>query len=116
MLLLFVLLLVPASIQSAVITRSLSFAWTYTTTDEADITGFEICQFSPPALIGAAPAVINDIPKTARFATGSITYDNARPQRFFIRAIDDTDPAAIEKSDPSNVIKLIVTPGQFKRN
>jgi hypothetical protein len=107
------LCLVPVVAQTATVTRSIHFSWSYTAEAEAEITGFIIYQ-----LVGTDPekAVISDIPKTARFATGPITYDNGRTNRFYIRAIDASDPLNIDRSDPSNTVKMVVAPGQFKKN
>ena len=39
-------------------------------------------------------------------------------QRFFIRAVsvDPVDPTIIDRSEPSNVVRLLISPSRFKRN
>jgi len=106
-----------ADISSAgTITRQMSFTWTYTVAEEADITGFKIYQYALPLTPSAATVVIDNIPKTTRFATATLSYDSAKSQRLFIRAVDESDPANPEYSGDSNIIKLIAAPSGFKRN
>lgn len=107
------LCLLPVMVQAATVTKTVPFGWVYTAEAEEDITGFEIYQ-----LVGVLPekAVISNIPKTARFAAGPITYDNGIVNRFYIRALNKTDPLNIEYSDPSNTVRFLASPGQFKRN
>jgi hypothetical protein len=106
-------LLVPVIGFAGTTTKTQTFGWTYTAEEEAEITGFVIYQ-----LVGTSPekAVISNIPKTARFATGTITYDNGAVNRFYIRAVNNTDTNNIEYSDPSNTVRFLASPGQFKRN
>ena len=108
-----ILCLVPTFALAGTITKSTSFSWSYTAESEEEITGFEIYQ-----LVGTLPekVAIGDIPKTARFATGIITYDNGTVNRFYIRAINDSDPQNLERSDPSNTVRFLASPGQFKKN
>jgi len=113
MLLLLLLLAIPAMVSAGMITKSETFSWSYTAEAEAEITGFEIYQ-----LVGTLPekAVISKIPKTARIATGTITYDTGTVTRFYIKAYNDANPDAIEFSGPSNTVRIHATPGNFKRN
>lgn len=106
------LCMMPAIASAVSVTENLSFSWSYDAESEAEITGFEIYQ-----LVGTLPekAVISKIPATARFATGPITYDNAKVNRYYIRAYNDSNPEAIEFSGPSNTYRQHVAPGQFKR-
>jgi len=92
--------------------KSFLFMELHDAESEAEITGFEIYQ-----LVGTLPekAVISKIPATARFATGPITYDNAKVNRYYIRAYNNSNPEAIEFSGPSNTYRQHVAPGQFKR-
>jgi len=111
--LLIALLVIPAMASAGMITKSETFSWSYTAEAEAEITGFEIYQ-----LVGTLPekAVISKIPKTARIATGTITYDTGSLNRFYIKAYNDSDTNAIEFSGPSNTVRIHATPGNFKRN
>jgi hypothetical protein len=105
-------LMVPVSAMAAMVTESLSWTWDYSVEAETEITGFTIYQVT-----GTLPekAVIQKIPKTARTATGMITYDNAVVNRFYIRAYNDSNPDSIEYSGPSNTYRLHVAPGQFRK-
>jgi len=113
LILMLVLVLSPALLHAGTITRSETFGWTYTPEAEAEITGFEIYQLVGA---GAEKAIISNIPKTARFATATITYDNGTINRFYIKALNASDPLNIEYSGPSNTVRLLASPGQFKRN
>jgi len=117
-LLVIVMLCMASGANAATITRTLPFSWTYDVADEAEITGFEICIFSADATEQNAVVAIGNIPKTARFATGPVTYDMAKTQKLFIRAVsvDPSDPTLIEKSGPSNMIRLLIAPGKFRKN
>jgi len=108
-----VVCLIPVFVLAGTITKSETFGWTYTAEAEAEITGFEIYQLVGA---GAEKAVISNIPKTARFATGTITYDTGTINRFYIKALNASDPLNIEYSGPSNTVRLLASPGQFKRN
>ena len=102
----------PTTGMAAMVTESLPWGWDYSDEAEAEITGFIIYQ-----LTGTLPekAVISNIPKTARMATGTITYDNAVVNRFYIRAYNDSNPDSIEYSGPSNTYRMHVAPGRFKK-
>ena len=112
------LLTFPTLLNAATITKTLSFGWTYTAAEEAEITGFEICNYAGVVPIDSAVVAIGDIPKTARFATGMVTFDDKVTQRFFIRAIavDPADSTIIDRSEPSNVVRLLIVPSRFRRN
>lgn len=105
-------LLMPVAAMAAIVTESIPWGWTYDAVNEAEITGFTIYQVT-----GTLPekAVISNIPPTARFATGEITYDNSVVNRYYIRAYNDTDPTAIEYSGPSNTYRMHVAPGKFRK-
>lgn len=107
-------LMIPALSLAGTVTKSETFGWTYSDEAEAEITGYEIYQVS-----GVLPetVAIGEIPKSARFATGTITYDNGTVNRFYIRAINkNLVDGTVERSDPSNVVRFLATPGQFKKN
>jgi len=107
------LLAVPMISQARTITKSESFSWTYTPEAEAEITGYTIFM-----LEGGNPekeAIVN-IPKSARFATGPVTYENGSVTKFYIKAYNDSDPTNIEWSGLSDVVRIHATPGNFKRN
>jgi len=112
------LLTFPTLLQAATITKTLSFGWTYTAAEEAEITGFEICNYAGIVTQDNAVVVIGGIPKSARGATGLVTFDDKVTQRFFIRAVsvDPVDPTIIDRSEPSNVVRLLISPSRFKRN
>jgi len=119
LLLVIVMLCMASAASAATITRTMSFSWTFDAIEEAEITGFEICMFpSGTALEESAAVVIGNIPKSARGATGSITYDTAKTQKLFIRAVavDPIDPTLIERSGASNMIRLLISPTKFRRN
>jgi len=118
LLIVIVMLCMASAANAATITRTMSFSWTYDALDEAEITGFEICIFPSGISEDAATVAIGNIPKTARFATGPVTYDMAKTQKLFIRAVsvDPIDATLIERSGPSNIIRLLISPAKFKKN
>ena len=106
-------LMVPAFAYAGTVTRSETFGWTYSDESEAEITCYEIYQYTNTS---PERVVIGEIPKSARFATGPITYDNGTVNRFYIRALNRLPDGTVERSDPSDVVRFLATPGQFKRN